>query len=518
MSIVISNAPISSDIPKLIPGLQIWLDANDSNTMSFSASNAVSQWRDKSSNGFIFNTITGTPLLQSDSYKQGIFFNSAQSNLMRTTTAVTWQESNTTIFAVGSQTSSIVCSMMISFGSSNDTSLRFGNNGTNINDIFYNQTINYNGATPSFLPTGPTNYFVTNGVLGYTVLNSNGVIGGAIATSNIQLSTDFSINGNRNYHGYMNEIIIYTNPLTSDQRLQVEGYLAWKWGVLNRFPKNYTYANSNPSLPINLSYPYSGKATNDNLGNPFSSRITSYNWSPNNISGLLVWYDSADGSTLANSGQTSFTWASKGSFTPLAMTVPSGCNGPSVTTYNGFPGIYFNGTNTKLSVSGLTTLGASATTWITCATNLTPITGTTPVDASLVIASITPEKAIRFDCNVNATIYTFNNGSFRADVNNNSNGVRGFIDQANYFRAYQNGVNVYSTNNSVTYQSGSPSVTLQMGQWSGGTLLGYIHEVMIFNRELTIDEYQKTEAYLAWKYGYQKQLPSSYPYYWFPPN
>ena len=57
-----------------------------------------------------------------------------------------------------------------------------------------------------------------------------------------------------------------------------------------------------------------------------------------------------------------------------------------------------------------------------------------------------------------------------------------------------------------------------MGQWASGTLLGHIHEVLIFNRELGIDEYQKAEGYLSWKYGYNKSLPSSHPYYWFPPN
>jgi len=411
----------------------------------------------------------------------------------------------------------MVCSMMISFGSSNDTSLRFGNSGTNTNDFFYGQTLNYNGSNPSFLPTGPTNYFVTNAIIGCNVLSNGIVFGGAVATSNLQLSSDFSANGNRNFHGYMNEIIVYSNTITEAQRLQVEGYLAWKWGQVSKFPKSYTYANSNPSLPINLRYPYSGIATTDNLSNAFSSRTTSYNWSPSNVSGLIVWYDSSDASKLTNSGQTSFTWASKGSFTPLTMTVPAGSNGPVVSNYNGFPGIYFNGTNTKLTTTGLTTLGATATTWITCATNLSPIGPSFPNDASVVIASLSPEKSIRFDCNINVTQYAINNSYLRGYINN-TNGVRGFIDQANYFKAYTNGSLDGSNGNVVTYQSGSPSVDFVMGQWNIGTLLGFIHEVMIFNRELSIDEYQKSEAYLAWKYGYQKQLPSSHPYYWFPPN
>ena len=136
MSVI--NIPISSDIPKTIPGLQVWLDANDSNYMTISQSKAISQWIDKSSNAFIFSTITGvsSPILLTDSYNQGVFFNSALSNCMRTTTTMTFTSNVTTIFIVGNQTSRMNNSMMLSFGSANDTSVRFGNFGVNINDFF----------------------------------------------------------------------------------------------------------------------------------------------------------------------------------------------------------------------------------------------------------------------------------------------------------------------------------------------------------------------------------------------
>ena len=271
--------PILSDIPAKIPGLQIWLDANDSNTMTFSASNTLSQWWDKSS-----NANTGNPLLLSDSYKQGVFFNSALANMMRTTAIVPFTNNVITIFAIGNLTSimnKIAMILVYVLVMLDRTQM-----------IFYQQTINYNGTTP-----------------------------------------------------------------------------------------------------LNL-----------------------------------------------------------------------------------------------------------------------------PPDASVVIASVTPKKSIRFDTNISATVYSFNTSVFRGDINNNSNGVRGFIDRASYFRAYQNGINVYNTNTTVTYESGSPNVSFVMGQWNTWTLLGFIHEVIIFNRELSINEYQKIEAYLSWKYGYQKLLPSSHPYYWFPPN
>jgi len=201
------------------------------------------------------------------------------------------------------------------------------------------------------------------------------------------------------------------------------------------------------------------------------------------------------------------------------MAVPSGSNAPVVSNYNGFPGIYFNGGTSKLVTNQtLTSVGATATTWITCSTNFSPISSNSPTDASEIIgySQANSERSIRFDCNVNVTQYTINTNYLRG-YTNNTNGVRGFVDQANYFYSYTNGSLDGSNGTAVTYNGGS-AITFQMGQWGSGDLLGFIHEVIIFNRELSLSEYQKTEGYLAWKYGYQKSLASSHPYYWFPPN
>jgi hypothetical protein len=141
-------------------------------------------------------------------------------------------------------------------------------------------------------------------------------------------------------------------------------------------------------------------------------------------------------------------------------------------------------------------------------------------DAGLVIGycNVTnSERSIRFDPPTSYTCYAINTGVLRGDIGNNTNGVRGYIDQANYFRVYTNGTNTCNDNTVVTYNIGA-NATLQMAQWNVGNLVGFIHEVCIFNRELSIDEYQKVEGYLCWKYGYNKQLPSSHPNYWFPPN
>ena len=40
---------------------------------------------------------------------------------------------------------------------------------------------------------------------------------------------------------YISEIILYQSQLTKDQYQQVEGYLAWKWGLQTSLPTNHPY-------------------------------------------------------------------------------------------------------------------------------------------------------------------------------------------------------------------------------------------------------------------------------------
>ena len=52
---------------------------------------------------------------------------------------------------------------------------------------------------------------------------------------------------------------------------------------------------------------------------------------------------------------------------------------------------------------------------------------------------------------------------------------------------------------------------------SKNSTVGYINEIIIFNRTLSQGEYQQVEGYLAWKWGLFSQLPSSHPFHSFQP-
>ena len=231
-------------------------------------------------------------------------------------------------------------------------------------------------------------------------------------------------------------------------------------------------------------------------------------FSPTNISGCQVWFDAADPSTVIAPNGPVLSWTSKGAASMTAT--PSG-TAPTYTKYNGFPGIAFNGTSTKMTTPTTYSFGTTGSTWIAVSVNFSPISSTLPPDASVVVAAAgAPERAIRYNSTTSATSYSIHTGTLRQDTGNNTNGIRGFIDTAAAFNAYTNGTNTASNTTAVTFQAGS-NQGLIMGQWNIGWLNGFIFEILIYNRALSLSEYQQVEAYLAQKWGYKDLLPIGHP-------
>ncbi len=46
--------------------------------------------------------------------------------------------------------------------------------------------------------------------------------------------------------GYMGEVLYYNTTLTTLQIQQIEGYLAWKWGLVSQLPAAHPYKNFPP--------------------------------------------------------------------------------------------------------------------------------------------------------------------------------------------------------------------------------------------------------------------------------
>ena len=239
-------------------------------------------------------------------------------------------------------------------------------------------------------------------------------------------------------------------------------------------------------------------------------------FSPLNVSGCVLWFDAEDTKTMTFSGSTVTSWLSKGSST-VSTSVVSGGTNPTYTTYNNLPALGFNGTSTFIQTANVSVPG-TGTTWITCSVNLTPVTASTPVDSSIVLATNAPgERAIRYSATGANTYYTINRNLtntadlLRGQINENANGIRGFMDTASYFTGFTNGTQTVSNTNAVTYVAPANQPFL-MGKWASGYLNGYIYESLVYNRVLTLEEYQQVEGYLAQKWGFTASLPANHPF------
>ena len=538
-SFITSNAKPSTFIPTSLPQCVLWLDAADitvfNNGVAPSLGTTITAWKDKSSLGTVFSNLTGygstsTPTYSNYAGATGIYMSnntaSRQDSLYSTTT-IPYYSNATTLFAVynlttaGVTASNANLNYIINFGSNVDLALRACTNFanlTNTNDIFNNSIMKINGSACNgyTLPT-PTTTFTTNGYM---------VVAGIVsATSNtaITLSTQSPPQPYaRGMNGYLNEIIMYNTLLTTFQWQSVEGYLAWKWGngLVASLPSthNYYYNTLGVPFPINVPYNNANIKPGPTFPIPYTGPFqttTGNRWLPSQLPGLVMWLDASSSANFTFVGGTSNVSGWTNLANPSVSAVQAtASNQPTWSNYGGVPALYFNGVNNVMSnATPNFSCGTVGATWITLATNLTPITSNFS-DAAVVFATSAtggPERSIRFDPTTSQTIYSIHGGNLRGELGDDANGLRGFIENATTFNTYSNGVNSYSSSTSVTFTTSS-NQPFVIGAWNVGWLNGYINEIICINSDISVANYQRLEGYLAWKWGQRGLLPASHPY------
>ncbi len=246
--------------PLSISGIQLWLDGSDSSSTSMTLSGTtITQWRDKSGNGNHTTGGSGTVSLVSNAVNGRSV--ASFTNTYFTGPVATFTGTQLQCFAVAMMNSASTAYGRI-FSLSrpgvhdfNETTTTFpfirNNGGTQI-------MIGRNGSylavnTPGYLTT----FLVQSGHNGSTeFIGVNGTL--TPSSQNTGVSTAFNINAygvgtNVNtgdtggyWHGYIAEVIYYTGLFTTLQRQQVEGYLAWKWGLQANLPAGHPYQTSPP--------------------------------------------------------------------------------------------------------------------------------------------------------------------------------------------------------------------------------------------------------------------------------
>ena len=67
----------------------------------------------------------------------------------------------------------------------------------------------------------------------------------------------------------------------------------------------------------------------------------------------------------------------------------------------------------------------------------------------------------------------------------------------------------------IGYRASAP---IFLSPSAAGRFVGYIGEIVAFNTQLVDIQRQQIEGYLAWKWGLRSSLPTTHPYYNFPPS
>lgn len=239
-----------------IPGFSLWLDSADSNTTILSGAN-VTRWNDKSGSGFNAISPAGSnPTLRSAGLNglNTITFNgTSQFFQLANANMLDYNVNDFAIFSVAQLNLNNNIQNLISKNSPGLPQWRLALENNQIQLIIFNIfiTSSLSSIAPSagwallsgmvYRNTG--NVLVLNG----TSISTGVPIGGSLTNSfNTTIGAAFSGGYARFWAADMAEILVFNASLTTFQRQQVEGYLAWKWGIQANLPANHPFKNAPP--------------------------------------------------------------------------------------------------------------------------------------------------------------------------------------------------------------------------------------------------------------------------------
>ncbi len=212
----------------------LWLDAADRNTVVLSGTN-VTQWRDKSGLSNHATNALGNAATYSTNR---LDFTGSMFCPLSAGIAVC------TGFFVCGVTNAANVNGIIGATTFGGRQFRIINNVTQTNrqGISNQLTSSSSFGTISNNTTTITGY-LDNGTTLQHYLNGTLTASGATGFFDPDRQTHIT---NEGFNGYVNEMIIFTNTLTTSQRQQIEGYLAWKWSLASSLPAGHPYKNAKP--------------------------------------------------------------------------------------------------------------------------------------------------------------------------------------------------------------------------------------------------------------------------------
>jgi hypothetical protein len=515
--------------PTSISGCQWWLDSADSSRVLLSGVN-VTQWNDKSGN-------SRNAVFSLSNYATRVSINSGVSfsNSYYTTTYTADPTNESLFIAFRSQSASN--RIMLSPPNPNGRFVGIPDTGTTPSysigfgkdAITWGATVpitsNANVLTTIQFSSGSFSRISANGgtFSNYTALSfnsgSNTNIGGAISGGNVVIP----------YVGIIYEIIAYNSVLSSNNMQQVEGYLAWKWGLQGSLPTTHPFYYAAPNnqgltYPVGLRIPAPIQSFQGS-----SSPFVFFN--PRTVSGVVLWLDAIDpnGTGIAPAGGATLSnWIDKSGISNNAT--------GGIATYQtnrlfGLPGIVFAGnTAYTLAKPGSLSIGQSQGSSLFVVVQSSGATSTeqaifaqSPSNPGacdktgriLYFETAVTTLAATMYCGFAGTTnaYSVNQVALVSDLYTNT-GVGNYTHNT-----FLNGTAFTTTGTTVTGANTSATIahigTLNVGS---PNLNGVIYEILYYNSTLSTNQRQLIEGYLAWKWGLQGSLPSNHPFRNAPPG
>jgi hypothetical protein len=288
---------------------------------------------------------------------------------------------------------------------------------------------------------------------------------------------------NTYFNGDMGEVIVYRSPLTPFERQKVEGYLAWKWGNAHQ---------------LDITHPFY-----------FTPPTSSAVFTPLSIPSMRFWFDAQDDSTIVRNLSTVEVWRDK---SPNALHMFSTSTAPTYfvsSPVNSYPVLNFSN---YAGMSNTTSYSLSATQRLSFFIVLNQTGYATGSGNAEIFAD--PVAYQYFDLytqGVNSNIALNIGGATTTQGPTTiigTNSLLAVTANGSSASVFINASTIFTT----AQQNTHPFSASRFYSFGRARFVGNICECICYSNELTLDNRQTVEGYLAWKWGLQGNLPATHPY------